>query len=167
MKIETDRLQIMEFTMDMIEDVHKNSLDEDNRRFVPDEVFETIEDAKETVEYLMAQYNGGEGPFVYPVITKEGQNIGYVQLVEVKEGWELGYHIAKAYTGKGYATEAVCAFLPYIVKKRNLEQILGICLEENVASTKVMEKCGFRNIFVGEGMYQGKTHRIVKNVWKR
>ena len=37
-RIETERLIITEFTMDMAEAVHLNSLDEDNRRFVPDEV---------------------------------------------------------------------------------------------------------------------------------
>ena len=36
MKIETERLIIIELNMDMAEAVHKNSLDEDNRRFVPD-----------------------------------------------------------------------------------------------------------------------------------
>ena len=36
MKIETERLLITELNMDMVEAVHKNSLDEDNRRFVPD-----------------------------------------------------------------------------------------------------------------------------------
>ena len=44
MKIETKRLIITKFTMDMAEAVHLNSLDEDNRRFVPDEVFETVEE---------------------------------------------------------------------------------------------------------------------------
>ena len=34
MKIETERLIIVELNMDMAEAVHKNSLDEDNRRFV-------------------------------------------------------------------------------------------------------------------------------------
>ena len=43
--IETERLIITEFDESMAEDVHKNSLDEDVRRFVPDEVFETVEDA--------------------------------------------------------------------------------------------------------------------------
>ena len=33
MYLETDRLIITEFTMDMAEAVHLNSLDEDNRRF--------------------------------------------------------------------------------------------------------------------------------------
>jgi len=68
MRIETERLLITEFGLEMAEDVHKNSLDEDNRRFVPDEVFETVEDAKETIEFLMSQYGGTEGPLVYPIL---------------------------------------------------------------------------------------------------
>ena len=42
MKIETKRLTITKFTMDMAEAVHKESLDEDRRRFIPDEVFECV-----------------------------------------------------------------------------------------------------------------------------
>ena len=48
MNIKTERLEITEFTLDMVEAVHINSLDEDNRKFTPDEVFETMEDAQET-----------------------------------------------------------------------------------------------------------------------
>lgn len=166
MKIETERLIICEFTVDMAEDVHKNSLDDDNRRFVPDEVFETMKIARETVEFLIGKYDSDDGPFVYPIITKKNENIGYVQLVKIQEGWEVGYHIAKKYTGKGYATEAVKAFLPYIAEKMNLEKIWGICLKDNVASAKVMEKCGFENIFVGVGIYQGEEREIIKNKWK-
>ena len=43
MKIQTERLTITEFDLSMAESVHLNSLDEDNRRFLPDEVFETVE----------------------------------------------------------------------------------------------------------------------------
>ncbi len=43
MMIETERLVITEYTMDMAALVQANSVDEDNRRFVPDEVWETVE----------------------------------------------------------------------------------------------------------------------------
>ena len=58
MRIETERLIITKFTMDMAEAVHRNSLDEDNRRFVPDEVFESVEEAADTVGFLMGVYAG-------------------------------------------------------------------------------------------------------------
>lgn len=166
MRIETERLIITDFTLDMAEDVHLNSLDEDNRRFVPDEVFETVEEARETVAFLMSRYGGAEGPFVHPILLKTGENIGYVQLVNIGDGWELGYHIAKAYTGKGYATEAARAFLPTMAEKYQLKEIYGICLLDNRASARVMEKCGFTNLFTGVGPYQGEQRPIVRNIWK-
>lgn len=166
--VETERLFITEMTMDMVNDVHKNSLDENIRRFVPDEVFETIEEAKETVEFLMSQYGTADGPLVYALITKDGdKNIGYVQLVPIKDGkWEIGYHVAKPYTCKGYATEAVTAFLPIMAKKVGTDEVYGIRLLENVASGRVLEKCGFETFFTGEGEYHGGIYEISKSVWR-
>ena len=165
MRIETERLLITDFQADMAEAVHRNSLDEDNRRFVPDEVFETVEEAREVVTFLMGRYGGTEGPFVHPILLKSGENIGYVQLVKLPDGWELGYHVAKDHTNRGYATEAVRAFLPAMAERMGLSQILGICLAENHASARVMEKCGFRPLFRGVGPYQGAEREIIKNVW--
>ena len=163
MRIETERLIITEFTMDMAEAVHLNSLDEDNRRFVPDEVFETVEKAADTVGFLMDVYENGDGPLVYPVLLKDGTYIGYVQAVPFDDGtWEVGYHIGGNYTKNGYATEAVKAFLPVIMPKLGLFKIAGICLADNKASVKVMERCGFVKEYEGIGHYQGEECRICK-----
>lgn len=166
MKIETERLIITEFTMDMAEAVHLNSLDEDNRRFVPDEVFVTVEEAADTVGFLMGVYEDGDGPLVYPVLLKDDTYIGYVQAVPLNDGnWEVGYHIGGNYTKQGYATEAVKAFLPVIMPKLNITQISGICLADNKASEKVMERCGFIKEFEGMGLYQGAERSICKYLW--
>ncbi|MBQ1768266.1 MAG: GNAT family N-acetyltransferase [Oscillospiraceae bacterium] len=163
--LETERLTISEFTPDMAQAVHMNSLDEDTRRFVPDEVFETVEEAAETIDFLSLQYGGTEGPLVYPVLTKDGANVGYVQAVPLDEGqWEVGYHIGGAYTKRGYATEAVSAFLPVIMQKLGIDKISGICVSENLASRRVMEKCGFRLEYEGEGEYQGEKRNIARYV---
>ena len=168
MKIETARLVVTEFTPDMAKDVHLNSLDEDNRRFVPDEVFETEEEAGEAIAFLISRYSGTEGPLTYPVLTKAGgENIGYVQMVPLGDGaWEIGYHIAKQYTGNGYATEAVKTFLPVISKIVGTEEIHGICLSENAASKHVLKKSGFEAVFEGVDDYQGEKREIFKSIWK-
>lgn len=167
MLIKTERLCITEFDQSMVESVHLNSLDEDNRNFVPDEVFETIEVAQEAVEFLMSCYKGEDGPFVYPIVRHDGQNIGYVQAVRIPNGWEAGYHIAKAFTGKGYATEAMKAFLPVILQRLGISEIYGICLAENQASCKVLDKCGFILEFDGDSNYQGKIRHICRYKFTR
>lgn len=163
MLLEGKRLNISEFTLDMAYAVHRNSLDEDTRRFLPDEVFETEEEARETVSFLMEQYGKAEGPLAYPVLLKTGENIGYVEIVPLGNGeWEAGYHIAKPYTGQGYATEALRLFLPWAMGALSLQRVLGICCRENAASARVMEKCGFQLFYDGPGFYQGKTIPIRK-----
>ena len=86
MNLKTNRLIITKFTPDMAQSVHQNSLDEDTRRFLPDEVFETVEDAASTIDFLMLQYEGEDGPFVYPILLKDKTNIGYVQAVPAEDG---------------------------------------------------------------------------------
>lgn len=168
MQINTPRLTITRFSPDMVQTVYENSQDDDTRRFVPDEVYNSVEEARESIEFLMSRYDSTDGPFVYPIITNDsGENIGYIQLCKLDDGtWEIGYHIAKDFTGKGYATEAVKAFLPAIVKKLNIKEVYGISLAENTASVRVLEKCGFTQVYKGLGNYQGKEAEIIKNMWR-
>jgi len=168
MLLETERLIITELTPDMAQVIHENSLDEDNRRFVPDEVFETVEEAAETIEFLIEQYGAFEGPLLYALITKDkGENIGYVQFVPLADDeWEVGYHVAKQYTGNGYATEAVKAFIPYITGEAGVAEVYGICLKDNAASIRVLAKCGFETEFDGVDSYQGEDREIVETIWR-
>lgn len=167
MRIETSRLVITDFRSDMAEAVHLGSLDEDTRRFLPDEVFETVEVAAAVIADLMECYEGTEGPFVHPMLAGD-EYAGYVQLVPIGDDrWEIGYHTVKSMAGRGYATEAVQAFLPVMMDKMNLTQVAGICDAENAASIRVLEKCGFTRVFEGEGMYHGAMTPIVRMVYTK
>ena len=167
MYIKSDRFIITELTMDMCSDYQRNSVDADNRRFVPDEVCETIEDAEKTLKWLIESYSASNGPFVYPILTNENRNIGYVQACPLEGDFEIGYHIAKNYTGKGFATEAVKVFVPLIMDMLQIDKIYGIVLEENIASHKVLEKNGFKLFFKGIDKYQGKDRALRKYIFER
>lgn len=164
MNIETERLIITDFDENMAGAVHLLSLDEANRRFQPDEVFETERDALETIQYLTAHCGDLNAPQVHPVLLKSNkENIGHVELVPLGEKvWEIGYHIGEQFTRRGYASEAVCAFLPEIMKKFNLSEVLGICAAENTASRRVLEHSGFKLEYEGVGMYHGEKRMICR-----
>jgi len=149
----------------MAESVHLNSLDEDNRKFVPDEVFETKDIAEKVLTSLISFYDIEGKPKVYAVVLNDGQHIGHVQAAPIGKGWEIGYHIGKAFTGNGYATEAVKVFLPFILDKLNISEIVGICHSSNMASRKVMENCGFTLQFERLGLYQWKIKKIRKYIY--
>lgn len=166
LNIITDRLIITEFNENMAEIVHLNSLDEDNRKFVPDEVFESIEKAQDTIMALIECYKGKNGPFVYPILLKNGENIGYVQAVPLNDEWEVGYHIAKNHTRNGYASEALKAFLPIIMKQIGIEYIWGICRGDNIASRRVLEKCSFSLEHNGIEKYKNYNHEICRYLYR-
>ena len=163
--ISSKRLSIKRFDKTMYFDVWKNSLDENNRKFVPDEVFETLEVATEVVKDLIDSYGNEDGTFVYAVIRNgDGANLGYVQLVKIPEGWEVGYHIAEKYCGNGYATKALSLFVEYVKQEGRVHELYGVALSTNKASRRVLEKCGFKLYFEDTGMYQGKKRKIIKSI---
>ncbi len=165
MLISNNNLIIIKMDLSMSFDVYKNSQDEDNKKFVPDEVFESEEEAREVIKFIIKSYDSQEGPFIYAVIRKsDNANIGYIQLVQIEEGWEIGYHIAKVYTGNGYATEAVNLYVEYLKKNTDIKEIYGVTLADNFASRRVLEKCGFKLYFEGVGIYQGTKRKIIKTI---
>ena len=160
--INAQRLYITKFDENMAESVHITSLDEDNRRFVPDEVFETIEAASETISSIISWYTKKDAPLVYPICLNNGRHIGHVQAVPIPDGWEIGYHVYKPFTGNGYAAEALNVFLPNIMRYLGITKIFGICHGDNIASRKVLEKCGFVLEYEGVGQYHGKEQAICR-----
>ena len=165
--ITNNLLSIKYMNIDMSYDVYINSQDENNKKYVPDEVFNSEKEAKEVIKEIIKNYESKDGPFVYAIIRNiDNKNIGYVQLIKIKDGWEIGYHVGPLFFGKGYATEAVKLFLKYIKDNTNIKEVYGIALKDNIASLRVLEKCGFAIIYEGYGLYQGKRRKIVKTIYK-
>jgi RimJ/RimL family protein N-acetyltransferase len=50
----------------------------------------------------------------------------------------------KSYWGKGYATEARMLMLHYAFHERGLNRIWARIIEDNIGSTKMLEKCGYQ-----------------------
>jgi len=66
-----------------------------------------------------------------------------VQAVRLDHG-DLGYWMARPFQGKGLATEAVRNVTRWTFETLGLHKILVSCFDENMASRRVIEKCGFR-----------------------
>ena len=167
MSVKSDRVKIIYFTPEMAENLFINSQDDNMKRFLPDEVYENTAQAEAVIHKIIDFYTSAEGPFVYAVINENDENVGHVEACKIRDGYEIGYHIASRYAGNGYATEVVRAFVPVMMDKLNINHIYGITLEENVASVRVLEKCGFSLVYKGKGLYQGKERNIRKYVYKK
>ena len=78
----------------------------------------------------------------------EGVTIGAAGLQHLEGGpeVEVGYRFLKEHWGHGYATEAARASVAYGFDDVGLTRIVAVALETNVASRRVLEKCGLREI---------------------
>jgi RimJ/RimL family protein N-acetyltransferase len=77
-----------------------------------------------------------------------GETIGAAGLQHLEGGpeVEVGYRFLKEHWGNGYATEVARASLTFGFDEVGLERIVAVALETNVASRRVLEKCGLEEI---------------------
>lgn len=65
---------------------------------------------------------------------------------------EIGYSVALPHRGQGFATEMVRALVGSALSLANIQQVIAHTHPENLASVKVLERCGFfRTGATGEG----------------
>lgn len=57
--------------------------------------------------------------------------------------WAIGYTVRKDCWGNGYAGEMINAMINF-AKNKGLHAIIAPVAKENIASNKVLQKCGFR-----------------------
>ncbi len=83
----------------------------------------------------------------WAVVTPDDQRVvgwtGLEYLSEVDET-EIAYLLSKHVWGHGYASEAARAALRFGFESAGLEGVIGLVHQENIASIRVLEKCGLR-----------------------
>ncbi len=59
---------------------------------------------------------------------------------------EVGYSIVPDYRGRGFAFEATRALIDQALSQPGVRRIVAECLDDNVASLRVLEKLGMRRV---------------------
>ena len=60
-----------------------------------------------------------------------------------KGALEVGYGIVEDFRNRGFATEALKALSEWLLQQPEVEKLTAECLEENVASMRVLSKSGY------------------------
>ena len=82
------------------------------------------------------------------VIEYDGVFVGSVGITP-RGGWrdhvaEIGYWVAENYWGKDIATEALRKMTDYGFSRENIRKLIAPVLAPNLASVRVLEKCGYQ-----------------------
>ena len=80
-----------------------------------------------------------DGTVIVKAIVFEGRVAGNMACFEQSGRSFIGYWLGKEYWGKGIATQALSEFL----KRVNARPLYAYVAKHNVASRRVLEKCGF------------------------
>ncbi|HJZ10737.1 MAG TPA: GNAT family protein, partial [Acidobacteriota bacterium] len=87
--------------------------------------------------------------------------------------YEIGYCLARDFWGRGLATEVVNALLDFGFHELNAHRIFGTVDPANAASSRLLEKTGFRfeglqksDMFARDKWYDSKIYAILAEEWK-
>lgn len=104
------------------------------------------EQAKEMIE-LFDELTEERKAIRFTIIEKESNEIigscGFNSFDKVNASAEIGYDLAKAYWGKGYAPESISALIDYAFTTLNINRIEAKIEPGNINSIKVVEKLNF------------------------
>ena len=144
---ETKNLRIRKFETQDAQWLYENHLEEEVKKWIPNESYADIEETREAIEFYAECVNNKHFPFVLAVELKEsGELIGDTGINEVdgnSNEVEIGYTICKKYSGNGYATELVQEMTKYTCETFGVNILYGRVMHGNDASVRVLEKNGY------------------------
>lgn len=143
--IETDRFFLRELTEEdatMFFELNNNS---NVLKYTGDKPFSDIEEARNFLQNYKEYEKYGFGRWAI-VDKATNESLGWCGLKyhpETKEV-DLGFRIFEKYWNLGVATETAKACLDFGFSTLELQEIIGRAMKENLASIRVLEKCGMR-----------------------
>jgi RimJ/RimL family protein N-acetyltransferase len=149
---ETDRLRFRPITPDDAEAMMELNSDFEVVQYTGDVAFESVEAAREFLAGRLEVYHKYKRGRLIAELKSTGEILGWAGLRYDPEQDEtdVGYRFHKKFWGNGYATESAKAFIDYGFNVLGLDRIVAHARKENVASLRVLEKCGMK--IIGEDM---------------
>lgn len=145
---ETEHLRTRKFEAEDAERLYEIHRDEEVKKWIPNECYADLAEAREAAEFFADCVSRKELPFVLAVEEKgTGELIGDTGINEVegKPGEvELGYVICRECRGRGWAAELAQAMTAFAFSAFQARALYARVMRGNDASVKVLEKCGYR-----------------------
>ena len=142
-KIETDRLVLLRLRYEDAEEIfYTYASKPEVTKYLAFPTHQSVEDARNFLEYVTGAWdNGTEYAFG---IRLKGDNrfIGSIGFINENGKVQFGYTLSQNYWNQGLTTEACKATLELLKRQKDVYRIWTFIDAENVASGKVLEKCG-------------------------
>lgn len=148
--IQTKQLQLRPYVASDFHHIFRLHSDPEVMHYIREAISDP-EIVRERTEMWLKYADENPGFGVLTIELIENQSfVGYavVRHVEFQPGKEIeiGYALDKICWGKGYASEAAQALVQYADDALGEKKLVAYTDENNLASNRVLEKCGFQRI---------------------
>jgi ribosomal-protein-alanine N-acetyltransferase len=140
--IETERLLLQRLKYEDAEEIfYAYSSKPEATRFLSWATHQSVDETRAYLKYAVESWNFGTD-YAYSIRLRNGVLIGSIGVVNDEGKVQLGYVISPGHWGKGYTTEACSHILSILKDLRELYRIGTFVDADNVASIRVLKKCG-------------------------
>ncbi|UVD79356.1 GNAT family N-acetyltransferase [Myroides albus] len=144
--LETERLTLRCVDLNDAVEMFEMRSNADVMKYIPVALAQQQDQAVTYIESLAKRMEDKE--CINWAITEKGSSkmigtIGFYRMKLNHYRTEVGYMLHPSYQGKGYVPEAVRCLIEYGFKQLGFHSLEAIIQVENVASMRVLEKCGF------------------------
>ncbi|AWI03526.1 GNAT family N-acetyltransferase [Clostridium drakei] len=158
MIIQTERLELIPLTLNQlelwIEDI--TELEKELDCFYKAEAMEGffLEIVKKQYEIIQKDLNNYLWHSFFLLIRKDDRVVvgsaDFKDIPNENGEVEIGYGLGKEFEHNGYMTEAVNAMCEWALKQNGVTSVIAETYLENLASQKILERCGFKKYKEGE-----------------
>ncbi|CAH8768725.1 GNAT family N-acetyltransferase [Paenibacillus dendritiformis] len=145
-ELHTERLHLRKMKVSDSSSLFKIWSDPEVTKFMNINCFTDENQAKDMIK-LLDELSQDNKAIRFSIIEIESNEIigscGYNSIDFENAKAEIGYDIARAFWGRGYASEAICSLLDYAFSSLKLNRIEAKVEPANVNSVKVLQKLNF------------------------
>lgn len=142
-KIETDRLNLLRLRYEDAEEIfYSYASKPEATKHMSFPTHQSVTDARSFLNYVTRAWDNGT-EYAFGIRLKgENRFVGSVGFINENGKVQFGYALSPNYWNQGIATEATQAVLALLKQQHDIHRIWTFIDAENVASGKVLQKCG-------------------------
>jgi RimJ/RimL family protein N-acetyltransferase len=171
-RLEGERIVLREWRADEVGAMHRWLGNPEVTRFLSWGSQTLADSARHLSECLEAQRQDERKRYFLAIeVRQDGRVVGDAgfewssETGDLREG-RLGYFVEPEYWGRGFATEAATLLLDFAFGKLGAIAMRASCDARNLASERVMQKCGMQRELVCEFVGR-RAYRITREEWNR
>ena len=144
-KIETDNLILRTFREEDSPGIYNSFRNQEKFLYYANKEKITLEEQIKTLEDISLKYNNKDY-YNWIITLKDNTIIGSINLNVFldDDSVEFNYAIDEKHQNKGYMTEALLTIKDFCFNELEVSKFFGGCEVNNLASSRVMEKCGLK-----------------------